>query len=292
MAVMGTALFASKAVVIKWAYQFGYSPLELMGARMLFALPVYLIIAVICIKKQRDLFLTLSFKDWILLAYLGFSGYYLASLLDFIGLRYITASLERILVFSYPAMTAIIDSLVRRQVPSKNEIMAILICYGGIAITFSVDMTFSFSKNQQVLGTLLVLGSALSFSFYLVFTQGVLKKLGTSLFTSIVMIFSTGYLAIHLLFANEFPPLSETTMFGSGLVLAILCTIIPSFLVVKSIEMIGSTKVATIGNTGPLVTIGLAYFVLGEIITPVQVLGGMIIILGVSLLSEKKSKNN
>lgn len=286
IAVVGIVLFSAKAIMVKLAYKYNVSSLHLLLFRMLFSLPFYLVILSYFTPKSPQ---RIEKQDYLWLVLFGFLGYYLASYFDFLGLQYIKAGLERIILFIYPTLVLIIGRVFLKEKISGKQIVAILITYFGVIITFSGELQYS--GDHLFLGGFLIFLSALTYATYLVGSGWLIPKFGVLRFTSYAMIVSTICVVVHYLIMDR------TSIFGYayqvyllGLLMAVLSTLIPSFLVSLAIKKIGASNFSIIGSIGPISTIVLAYIFLDERLTLLQLLGAVIVIIGITFVSLNKSK--
>lgn len=288
-AVIGVILFSSKAVLVKKAYDYNIDTISLLLLRMAFALPFYITIAFIQgINQKTNKLLP---KDYFSLIILGIIGYYFASYLDFEGLNYITASLERLILFIYPSLVVIISAIFFKKAISHQQKLAVIITYIGIFIAFYRYIDIEDPGRNIPLGAGLIFGSALSYAIYLVGSGNMIPRVGAIKFTSYVMIISCFAVLIHFSFKKESTVLNhENEVYYLGFAMAVLCTIIPSYLLSAAIKEIGSSNVAIIGSIGPISTIILAYLFLGESIGAYQFTGTAIVIFGVLLIALTKNK--
>ncbi|MET2986359.1 DMT family transporter [Aureibaculum conchae] len=286
IAVLGIVLFSAKAIMVKLAYRYNVSSLHLLLFRMLFSLPFYVLILYF-IKPSASY--NVKKQDYIWLILFGFLGYYLASYFDFLGLQYIKAGLERIILFVYPTLVLIIGRIFLKEKISTKQIIAILITYFGVIVTFSGELQYN--GDHVLLGGFLIFLSALTYASYLVGSGWLIPKFGVLRFTSYAMIVSSICVIIHYLIVDR------TSIFGYayqvyllGFLMAVLSTLIPSFLVSLAIKKIGASNFSIIGSIGPISTIVLAYIFLDERLTLIQLLGAVIVIIGITLVTLNKSK--
>ncbi len=282
--IVGILLFSSKAVMVKLAYTYGVDSLSLLLLRMVFALPFFLLVAVLN-KPQTKI----SYNDFFWLVGLGLLGYYLASYLDFLGLQFIKASLERLILFIYPTLVVIISYFVFKKKITQRQVFGILITYLGIIVIFGSELQFSDTKNVA-LGGILIFLSAITYASFLVGSGWLIPKLGSAVFTSYSMIVSCLAVVIHYALTNR----STLLVFSSevyilGFLMAILTTVIPSFLISYAIKTLGASEFSIFGSLGPVSTISLAYTFLDERITVLQFIGAFVIVLGI-FVAEKKIK--
>ncbi|WP_152286501.1 DMT family transporter [Flavicella marina] len=287
LAVLGVVLFSAKAVMVKLAYVYDIDSVSLLLLRMLFSLPVYLIIAFIVKPKNKS---ELKSMDYLWLLFFGFVGYYLASYFDFQGLNYIKASLERIVLFIYPTLVLLISRIFLKTKITKIQILAIIVTYLGVLLAFSGELDLSGSHLYKGVG--LIFLSALTYAMYLVGSGWLIPKFGVVCFTAYAMIVSTVCVSIHYVATQDIDLLSyPKEVYYLGGMMAVLSTIIPSFLVSQSIKIIGSSNFSIVASIGPVSTILLAYIFLGEKLSFFQIVGTVVIILGITLVSKGKKTN-
>ncbi len=285
LATIGIFLFSAKAILVKVAYQYPIDPVSLLLLRMIFSMPFYLVIAWMGLKKvSPKVFKT---KDYLSVIFLGFIGYYLASYFDFLGLKYISASLERLILFIYPTIVIFISAIVFRKRIQHNQWLAILITYLGIFITFIPDI--GESGNQQVwFGSLLIFLSAFTYAMYIVGSGNLIPKFGSVLFTALAMTVSCICVIVHYSFQGSMGIFNyPIEVYIIGFAMAVFSTVLPSFLVSEAIRKIGSSNFAIIGSLGPVSTILLAVIFIQEVLTVYQIIGTIIVIAGISVLKKK-----
>lgn len=282
LAIIGVVLFSAKAVMVKMAYKYEIDHLTLLLFRMVFALPFYLLIA---FWKKPLHPKKIVKKDYLWIVFFGFIGYYLASLFDFMGLQYLKAGLERIILFIYPTMVVLLSWLIFKKGITKLQITAIIITYAGVLITFWNEV--GVEGESIALGAFLIFLSAMTYASYLVGSGWLIPKFGALQFTSYAMIVSTVYIIIHYLFINGFSLMAyQTEVYILGIAMAIFSTLIPSFLVSEAINRLGASTFSIFGSLGPVSTIILAFFFLGEQVSFIQVIGMLVVIAGVMLVSK------
>tara|TARA_R110002051_G_scaffold290992_4_gene354819 strand:+ start:766 stop:1665 length:900 start_codon:yes stop_codon:yes gene_type:complete len=285
-AIFGVILFSAKAVMVKLAYKYQVDYLTLLFFRMTFSLPFYVVIA---LWKKPTAPNLIKKIDWFWLFFFGFIGYYLASLFDFMGLQYIKAGLERIILFIYPTIVVFLTWIFFKKKLTKKQFIAILITYFGVLVTFWDEI--GLEGDDLILGSFLIFLSAITYASYLVGSGWLIPKFGVLQFTSYAMIVSTFCVTLHYFFQgnlNLFDYPKE--VYIVGLAMAIFSTLLPSFLVSAAIERLGASTFSIFGSLGPISTILLAFFFLEERITYLQLIGMIIVIIGVSVVSRKKSK--
>lgn len=285
LAVIGTALFSLKSIFIKLAYAEGLDTDSVLMLRMAIALPIYLAI-IVWLVNNKGAPENLNNK-WLKITFLGFIGYYLSSWFDLKGLEYITAQLERLTLFTYPIMVAILGALFFKTPLTKKIIASLIITYLGLWLVFYQELQIT--GENVALGTFLVAMAALSFSFYVLFGKQEIKQMGSVWFTSLAMSISSIFVLLHFMLFNNFSDLSITHMAWLWLVLlAIVSTVIPSFMISEAIHRIGPAQTGIVGSLGPIMTMGLAIWILSEPFTVWHAIGMGFVVGGVSLLTYKK----
>ncbi|MCX6181654.1 MAG: DMT family transporter [Bacteroidetes bacterium] len=283
LAISAAVMFSSKAVMIKLSYEYDVDRLTILTLRLGFAFPIYVIINTLRSKKEDTT--TVSSKDWLLIIFLGFIGYYISSYLDFWGLQYISAGLERLILFVYPTITTILAALILKKKITTKQIIAIAIAYFGIFISFQDNM----EGNTNIwLGSLLVFLSALTYAFYLVGADKLIPKYGAIRFTSYCMIVSCIVVFIH--FSIEQPSNLfnlSWEVYLLGFILSIFCTVLPTYMIGEAIKRIGASSTSILSTAGPVSVIFIAYFVLGEPITSTQIMGTIVVIAGIVYLTRR-----
>mgnify|MGYP003604586778 FL=1 len=278
-ALIGSIAFSGKAIIVKLAYRHGTDAVTLLMLRMLFALPLFLALAWWSGRGRP----ALSRRDWGAVFGLGFSGYYLASFLDFLGLAYISASLERLILYLNPTLVLLLGVLLHGRKVSARQLLALAVSYGGVLLVFGHELN-DLGPNVG-LGTLLVFGSALSYAVYLVQSGQEVQRLGalrlTGLATTVACLLCIGqFLLLRPLESVLAVPAPVLWLLN-----ATACTFAPVILVMMGIERLGATLAAQTGLVGPMSTILMGIFILGEPMTP-WILGGTALVLaGVALLA-------
>ncbi len=286
--VLGAVLFSTKAIIIKLAYQHPIDSLSLLALRMFFSLPLF-VLALWRPRKEKALS-KISGKDYWSIAVVGIVGFYGASYLDFLGLQYISASLERLILYCYPTLVLLISAIFLRKSITKIQLYALLMTYVGIAIIFSGKISIVGNSNP-LLGGIFIFFAALTYAIYLVGSGQLLPRIGTRRFTSYSMIAASMVVLAHNSIQNgmnlfDFP---EKLYWLVGY-MAVFATFIPTFLISEGIRIIGANNASIIGAIGPVSTILLAYVFLGERLYFIQWIGTIIVIGGVLLITLTKNK--
>jgi drug/metabolite transporter (DMT)-like permease len=215
-------------------------------------------------------------------------GYYLASFLDFWGLEFISASLERLILFLYPTLVVIFSFLFLGRPIKGKEIVALILSYLGIALVFHRQI--SVGQPDMMLGASLVFGSTVAYAAYLMGCRRVINKLGPRRFTAYGM--TVACMACLAQFALTHPISAfraPAPVYALALGMAIFSTVMPSLLLSMGIQRVGASQASLIGSIGPVATIALAYAVLGEVMRVEQLLGSMLVLAGVLVVSLGKN---
>lgn len=278
LAVTASAGFSLKAILAKLAYPYGVDPVTLVALRMLLAAPVFVVVA----WREARRGAALTARDWATVSVLGLFGYYGASMLDFYGLLYISAGLERLVLFTYPTLTLLIGWLAQGRRISRREIVASLLCYGGIALAVVHDIEVSGEAATIALGCALVFGSSLSFAIYLTGAAAPIRKLGATRFSALATLVSTVAVSLHFVALRPLDALAQPApVLWLAVAMALFSTVLPVFLQSAAIRRMGAQTAALVGSTGPVITVFLAWWMLAEPVSALQMAGTVLVIAGV-----------
>jgi drug/metabolite transporter (DMT)-like permease len=254
-----------------------------------FSLPFYLLAAILITKNPENV--QLSRKEWMYTIGLGLFGYYLSSLFDFIGLQYISAGLERLILFLYPSFAVLINAIVFKEPIRRNEGAALVLTYIGIGIAYYGELNVDTSNPHFFLGTLLVFLCSITYSVYIAGSGRMIPRIGANKFTSYALLSSTAGVFVHYLVRGQYDLLqSGMNLWWYGIALALIATVIPTYMLSYAMKKVGSTKVAIISSIGPVSTILQAHYFLGEKIFLLQIIGTLLVLAGVLLLVVKTKK--
>jgi drug/metabolite transporter (DMT)-like permease len=286
-AVLGVLGFSFKAILIKLAYRDdSIDAITLLTLRMLYSAPLFLAMAAWAQRAPGAP--PTSRADWMRLIWLGCIGYYLASLLDFMGLQYITASLERLVLFLYPTVVVLLSALLLGQPVTRRAAAALMLSYAGIAFVFWHDLRFTGDAGATLTGGGLVFASAILYALYLVQAGGVIARLGSSRFIAWAMLASTVFVVAQFLLTR---PISALAVSGRihalSLAMAVFSTVLPTWLIAESIRRMGANAASLVGSLGPVFTIGLGAMILGEPVHAIQLAGAALVLGGVMLVTVK-----
>ncbi len=279
--VMGATLFSFKPVLIKLVYQYDVDSLTVLIWRMLFTLPIYLGIGVVASLKSN--MLKLRTGDVLYAGIVGLIGYYLAALFDLYGLLYVSAQLERVVLFTYPAMVTLLGLWFLGNQLKRFTLAALFVSYVGISFIFLHDLE-NYGENV-ITGSIWVLLAALSFSAYVLLSKPIINRMGSVLFTCIAMTTASLAIFVHHMLSKGVSLVmpSQPQAFYLIFIIATFCTLAPSFMVSMAIHRIGPVQTSIVGMIGPIMTSLFAVLLIGESFTLYHLLG-IVLILGAILL--------
>ena len=281
LAALGAIAFSGKAIIVKLAYRYGVDAVTLIMYRMVFALPFFLGMAWWSGRGKPPL----TRRDWLGIVGLGFSGYYLSSMLDFAGLQYISASLERLILDLGPTLVLALSWAVKGQRVTRGQLLAMAVSYSGALLVFGIELRLV-PSGAIAWGAFLVFLSTASYSVYLFFSGEFVQRIGALRLggwaTAVACAFCIAqFLVLRPLSAAQVAP----EVLWLSLLNGTLCTAAPVLMVMMAIERIGPALAAQIGIIGPLATIGMGIVVLGEPFTPWLVAGTALVVAGIYLFT-------
>ena len=278
LATLGAIAFSGKAIIVKLAYRYGVDAVTLIMLRMLFALPLFAVMAWWAGRGKPPL----TKRDWWGVIGLGFSGYYLASFLDFAGLAYITASLERLILYLNPTLVLLAGFLIYKRRITRMQLVGMAISYAGVLLVFGHELALG-SGGGQAWGTLLVFLSAVSYALYLVFSGEFVQRLGSmrlvGLATSVACLLCIAQYALLRPLGAVLDVAPQVIWLS--VLNATLCTAVPVLAVMMAIERIGPAMAAQTGMVGPMSTILMGVVILGEPFTAWIAAGTLLVIAGI-----------
>lgn len=284
-ALLAAAGFSAKAILVKLAYADQVDAITLLALRMMFSVPVFL--AVTLWTNTNKQYAALTWRDRFAVLALGLTGYYLASYLDFLGLQYISAGLERLILFLYPTMVVVLTAWLYRQAIKPREKLALILSYAGIALVFVHDV--GMRENGVWTGALLVFGSALAYAIYLIGADHSIARIGATRFTAYAMTVASAASIVQFAVTHPLNSLIlSKRVYYLGLAMAVFSTVLPAFLLSAAMRRIGAGTTALIGAIGPVSTIYLAWAFLGEGVSLTQITGSMLVLAGVLAISIKR----
>ena len=282
LSAFGAIAFSGKAIIVKLAYRHDVDAVTLIMLRMVFALPLFVALALWAGRGKP----ALTRRDWIAVVGLGFSGYYLASFLDFMGLAYVSASFERLILYLNPTIVLLLGWLLFKRRVTGKQLIALAVSYSGVALVFGQELHIQ--GANVLLGAALVFGSAISYAIYLAFSGEEVRRLGalrlTGLATTVACLLCIGQFIV-------LRPLSSVLVIAPEVLwLSVLnataCTFAPVLMLMMAIERVGATLAAQMGMIGPMSTILMGVVLLGEPFTPWVAAGTFLVMGGVWLLTK------
>ena len=287
LAILAAFGFSFKAILIKLAYAVPMAvpvhPVTLLSLRMTLSLPAFIWVAWRAGRSAPPL----SRRDWAALLALGLVGYYGASLFDFLGLQYISAGLERLILFTYPTLTILIGVLFQGKPFTRREGIAIVLCYTGIGFAFLHDLNLG-EPRSVLIGGALVFASSVSYALYLAGSAPMIGRLGAMRFAALAMLFSTAVTLGHFMAAQPFTAfIQPLPVYGWALAMALFATVIPVFALSAAIRRIGAGQASLFGMVGPILTIGFGWWLLGEPISAEQSIGAIFVVVGILIVSRR-----
>lgn len=284
LAALGAIAFSGKAIIVKLGYRYGADAVTLLALRMLVAFPFFLLMGVWAARRSAPL----SRADRMRIGLLGFLGYYLASFLDFAGLAYITATLERLILYLTPTLVALIGWLALGKRISRRQVLALLVSYAGVALAFGHDLQAG--GSSILLGGLLVFGSALAYALYLVGSGELVARVGAVRLTAYASSVASVLCLLQFFILRPMQAMVlPWEVYALSLVNGTLCTVLPVLAVMMAVARIGSALAAQVGMIGPVSTIVLSLLLLGEPMGPWQVAGTVLVMAGVFVVSQQKT---
>jgi drug/metabolite transporter (DMT)-like permease len=283
LASIGAVAFSGKAIIVKLAYRHGVDAVTLIMYRMLFAFPIFALMAWWASRGKAPL----TRRDWLGVGGLGFSGYYLASYLDFAGLSYISASLERLILYLNPTLVMLLGWLMYRRRSRRSQVLGMLVSYCGVLLVFGHEVKLE--GSDVALGALLVFLSAFSYAFYLIFSGELVQRLGSlrlvGLATSVACLLCIAQFVVLRPWSAALvaPPVIWLSVLN-----ATLCTALPVLLVMMAIERVGASVVSQVGMVGPLSTILMGVLILGEPFTVWVAAGTALVIAGIFVFTRNR----
>lgn len=285
-ALLAAVGFSAKAILVKLAYLDSVDAVTLLALRMVFSAPFFIGVAWWAQRKHAQ---PLGNHDRLLVLGLGLIGYYCSSYLDFLGLQYISAGLERLILFLYPTMTVILSAWLYKRAIGRKVIAAMALCYAGIALVFLHDV--GAKEGGVVLGSALVFASTLSYAIYLVGAGHAIARIGAMRFTAYTSLVASVACVLQFVVMRPLAALDlSLRVYELSIAMAIFSTVLPVFLLSFAIKSIGSGSASLIGTIGPVSTIYMAYVFLGESVGLLQVVGSALVLAGVLIISLSSRK--
>lgn len=290
--LLGAFGYSAKAVLVKLAYSYSHQldAITLLVLRMAISLPFFLVVALWVANgaaRAKEM-QRLNRRDWLMIFGLGLLGYYLAGLLDFAGLRYISAGLERLIIFLYPTFVVLFTAVLHRCAINRHQGLALALSYAGMILVFA-DNRAAMASSGLLLGSALVLSSAIAFAIFLMGSGMMIKRIGSTRFTAYSMTVACLATGLHFVMQHGVSLLNlPDRVYWLALIMAIFSTVLPAFFMNAGIRRIGAGSAAIISSVGPIGTLALAFLLLGETLTPAQLAGTALVLIGVYVVSRAK----
>ncbi|ATB67438.1 DMT family transporter [Pseudomonas mosselii] len=287
-AVLAALGFSFKAIFVKLAYAAGpVDAISLLALRMALSLPLF---AWLVWASRGQGGAPLSAGDGLRVALLGLFGYYLASLFDFYGLQFISAGLERLILFTYPTLVLVIQAVVQRERPTLRTLAAMGLCYLGLGIAFVHDIASAGTGNQVLVGSLWVFASAVTYALYYSGTGMMLKRMNSMRLAGLCGSASSLMVLAHYLLVADVAPLLQlpSAVWLNAALMALFSTVLPIYWVALAIQRMGPTHTVAVGNLGPVLTMLASWLILSEAVSLYQVAGLVLVLFGVSRLKPAK----
>jgi drug/metabolite transporter (DMT)-like permease len=283
IAIAGAILFSTKAIVAKLIYRYHVDAVTLIAFRMMFSLPFFLAVALWKMRTQ----IPLSHVERVRIVILGLIGYYLSSFLDFLGLQYITAGLERLILFLTPSFVLLISVFFLKKKISRLEWLALATSYFGMVLVFIHDARVG--GANVLLGGAFVFGSAVTYALYLLASGEMVRRVGALRLVSYAMCVSSAACILQFVLLRPIATLIQPVeVYGLSMFNAVFCTVLPVFMTMIAVARIGAGTASQAGMIGPVSTLFLGAVVLNEPITGIQLAGTALVLTGIYLLSRKK----
>lgn len=288
IAFIGAVLFSTKAIMVKLAFAtIKIDALTLLTLRMIFSLPFY--VGAAFLVNRNEAAEKLTGRQWAVIFFLGLMGYYLSSLFDFMGLQYISAGLERLILFLYPTFALLINTFIFKQKIHRTQQLALLLTYAGIAVAYLGELRVDTSNPYFLWGSFLIFLCAITYAVYIVGSGRIIPQVGANRFTAYAMLTATAGIFTHFALRGQFSALgSGISLWYYGIALAVIATVLPTFMLSAALKRIGSNNTAIISSVGPVSTIVQAHYFLGEPIHTGQVIGTGLVLSGILLLGRKR----
>jgi drug/metabolite transporter (DMT)-like permease len=287
LVLLSSVGFSTKGILAKLAYRYSIDPMPLLTLRMLAAAPFF---ALVFLYTEKYASRRLTGKEHLGIVVNGFLGLYLSAFLDFKGLTYISAGLERTILFSYPTIVLFLSFILFAKRPTRNQYLAVIVTYVGLAIALVAD--WNETGKQVGVGALLVFGCAVSFALYMVRSSKYISIIGSLRYTSLALLWATVMTALHTIVMYPLEAFNQPNeVLQIVAIMAIIATVFPSLMLSLGLKHLGASDAAIISSVGPVSTILLSALVLGEPVTLPQVIGAALVIFGVLIIAVQKDNS-
>jgi len=282
LAIGGVVFFSLRPIFIKLAYAYVTDPVTLLALRMVFSVPFF-IAAALWVRSGVE-HRPLAGREFALVAGLGILSYYGASFLDFLALQYIPAGVGRLLLFTYPTIVVVLSAVMLGKRVTGREVLALLLTYAGLALVFAHAL--GGEQKNFWLGAGLAFASSICYALYLVAGAEVITRVGSVRFTAYAMTAASIACILQFLWLRPLSALDlPAPVYGYAIAMAVLSTAVPVFMTSEALKRVGANTVAIIGALGPVTTIAFGWLGLEEVMTPLQLAGSGLVLVGVVVIS-------
>ncbi|MGL4206385.1 MAG: DMT family transporter [Aeromonadaceae bacterium] len=283
LAILAATGFASKAIFAKLAYRYGVDAITLVTLRLGLALPILLLLRFFHMRDEKPL--SWHTRGWLIL--LGLLGYYLSSLLDFLGLQSVSASVERMILCLYPTLTVLLSAWLTKSPITRHMVQALLLTYLGIGLVLAPDLV---EGEADLWGVLLIVGSTITYALYLTWSPKIIRETGTMRFTELALLVSAAAMMIHFLMTRPLSVIATQPAedWGYAAAMTLFSTLLPLYALSAAMAKIGASKTAIIATLGPILTIFMSAQLLDESLGALQWLGAAMVILGVWWIGQRR----
>jgi drug/metabolite transporter (DMT)-like permease len=290
LASLGAILFAAKAIVVKFSYQYGATADIVLTLRMVFSLPIFWL--AVWWNQRVSSPKPLIKKDIIKVCAIGLLGYFLSSYLDFLGLHYISAGLERIILYLTPAIVLVLSKFFLKKEIDRRQYWAMVVAYLGIMMVFMHDIELN-NQGAVILGSVLVFLAAVVYSVYLIFAGELVGRVGSIRLVALASASATVATCIQsLILGPDQLFVQQPEVYYFALINALFCTFMPMLFIMMAVNRIGSSLTAQAGTIGPVGTAFLGWYFLSEPVSALQLAGIAIVLIGIAILLSIGNKPN
>jgi len=290
LASLGAILFAAKAIVVKFSYQYGATADVVLTLRMVFSLPIFWL--AVWWNQRATSPQPLIRKDVIKVCAIGLLGYFLSSYLDFLGLHYISAGLERVILYLTPAIVLVLSKFFLKKEIVRRQYWAMVVAYLGIVMVFMHDIQLN-EHGAVVLGSILVFLAAVVYSIYLIFAGELVGRVGSIRLVALASASATVSTCIQsLVLGPDQLFVQQPEVYSLALVNALFCTFMPMLFIMMAVNRIGSSLTAQAGTIGPVGTAFLGWYFLNEPVSALQLAGIAVVLIGIAILLSIGNKPN
>ncbi len=290
LASLGAILFAAKAIVVKFSYQYGATADVVLTLRMVFSLPIFWL--AVWWNRRATSPQPLIRKDVIKVCAIGLLGYFLSSYLDFLGLHYISAGLERVILYLTPAIVLVLSKFFLKKEIDRRQYWAMVVAYLGIVMVFMHDIELN-DHSAVVLGSVLVFLAAVVYSVYLIFAGELVGRVGSIRLVALASASATVATCIQsLVLGADQLFLQQPEVYYFALINALFCTFMPMLFIMMAVNRIGSSLTAQAGTIGPVGTAFLGWYFLSEPVSTLQLAGIVVVLIGIAILLSIGNKPN